>query len=128
MYDRRDSARDPSGERSIAVEVYVVVNKIMSGREAMGIFSTPGKAREHTDRFAGKTGYVCRIERSFVRGYYEPPHHLFAAHTYDGREDVHVLEGVYGELSQARRAAGREGEIIEFSIDSPGENQVFMNE
>jgi len=110
------------------VEVYVVVNTIMSGREAMGVFSTPEKARKYADRFASRTGYVCQIEKSFVRGYYEPPRHLFAAHTYDRGEDVHVLEGMYAEWSQARRAAGREGETIEFSIDSPEEKHISMNE
>ena len=110
------------------MEVYVVVNKIMSGREVLGIFSSLELARRHMDRCAGKTGYVCAIEKALVRGYYEPPHHLFAAHTYSSLEDVHVLEGIYAELSQAQKAAGREGEIIEFSIDATKEIEVFMNE
>jgi hypothetical protein len=100
------------------LEVFVVVNRAMSAREAMAVFFTPEKAETYTDRFASKTEYLCQIERSFVRGYYEPPNHVFAAHTYDREEDVHVLEGIYSDLSQARRAAGREGMIIEFSIDS----------
>ena len=110
------------------MEVYVVVNKIRSGREALGIFSSQELAQRHMDRRAGKTGYVCATEKSLIRGSYEPPHHLFAAHTYRGLEDVHVLEGIYAELSQAQRAAGQEGEIIEFSIDASEEIEVFMNE
>jgi hypothetical protein len=110
------------------LEVYVVVNKAMSGREAMGIFSSPEKAQKYMDRFASKTGYFCQIEKSFVRGYYEPSNHVFAAHTYRRYEDVHVLEGLYSELSQAQRAAGREGMIIEFSIDSTEGNRISMNE
>ena len=114
--------------KNLPLEVYVVVNRAMSGREAMGIFSSAEKAQKHMDRCAGKTGYLCHIERSFVRGYYEPPHHVFAAHTYDPREDVHVLEGIYSELSRAESAAGQEGKIVEFSIDVIGEIQIFMNE
>ena len=110
------------------MEVYVVVNKAMSGREALGVFSTPGKAQEYTDRFVSKPEYLCQVERSLVRGYYHSPLHVFAAHTYDNGNDVHVLEGVYSEMPQAQRAAGREGEIIEFSIDSPEEQQISMNE
>jgi hypothetical protein len=127
VYDRRNSIRNSSGRRSLAVEVYVVVNKVMSGREAMEAFSTLVKAQKFMDRWASKTGYVCQIEKSFVRGYYEPPHRVFAAHTYDRHEDVHVLEGIYAALSQAQMVAGQGGEIIEFSIDSPEDNQVFMN-
>jgi hypothetical protein len=110
------------------VEVHVVLNKMILGREAMGVFSAPEKAQKYIDRFAGKTGYHCQIERSFVRGYYQPPNHVFAAHTYDRSEDVHVLEGVYSKLSRAQRAAGREGMIIEFSIDSTEGNRISMNE
>ena len=86
------------------MEVYVVVNKAMSGREAMGIFSTPEKAQKYMDRFASKTGYFCQIEKSFVRGYYKAPNHVFAAHTYRRRNGVHLLEGIYSGLSQAQRA------------------------
>jgi hypothetical protein len=112
----------------LPLEVYIVVNKAMSGREVMGIFSTPEKAQKYMDRFASKTGYFCQIEKSFVRGYYEAPNHVFAAHTCDRHNDVHVLEGLYSELSQAQRAAGREGMIIEFSIDSTEGNRISMNE
>lgn len=65
------------------------------------------------DRFVSKTGYVCHIEKSFIRGYFEPPNHVFAAHTCDRREDLHALEGIYSELPQAQRAAGREGTITD---------------
>jgi len=109
------------------LQVYVVLNKMMFGREALGVFSAPEKAQKYMDRFAGKTGYYCQIERSFVRGYYQPPDHVFAAHTYDRSVDVHVLEGVYSKLSQAQRAAGREGMIIGFSIDSTEGNRISMN-
>ena len=101
---------------------------MMLGREAMGIFSSPEKAQKYMDRFVSKTGYFCQIEKSFVRGYYQAPNHLFAAHTYDGRNDVHVLEGIYSELSQAQGAAGREGMIIEFSIDSTEGIVISTNE
>jgi len=105
-----------------------VVNKVMmTGREAVGVYSTPEKAQKYMDRFASKTGYLCHIEKWFVRGYYQPPDHVFAAHTYRRYEDVHVLEGIYSNLSQARRAAGREGKSIEFSIDADEETQIFTN-
>ena len=110
------------------MEVHVVVNKMMPGREAMGVFFSPEKAQKYMDRFVSKTGYLCQIEKSVVRGYYQPPNHVFAAHTYKSHEDVHVLEGVYSKLSQAQKAAGREGMIIEFSIDSTEGNRISMNE
>lgn len=110
------------------MEVHVVVNRAMTGREAMGAFSTPEKAQKYVDRFVGKRGYFCHIEKSFVRGYYESPNHVFAAHTSYRRNGIHVLEGIYSDLSQAQRAAGGEGEIIEFSIDAAEEVQIFANE
>lgn len=72
-----------------------------------------GEGTEYVDRFVSKTGYVCHIEKSFIRGYYEPPNHVFVAHTYDRREDLHALEETYPELPQAQRAAGREGAITD---------------
>jgi hypothetical protein len=110
------------------LEVYVVVNKAMSEREAMGVFSAPEKAQKYINRFVSKTRYVCQIEKSVVRGYYQPPNHVFAAHTYRRYEHVHVLEGIYSKLSQAQKAAGREGMIIAFSIDSSEGNRISMNE
>lgn len=110
------------------MEVYVVVNKAMSAREVMGVFSTPEKAQKYMDRFATKRGYFCQVEKSLIRGYYQPPGHVFAAHTHGRHEDVQVLEGIYAELSQAERAAGREGKTIAFSIDSLGEEQTSMSE
>ncbi len=110
------------------MDVSVVVNKVMHGREALGIFSSPEKAQKYVDRCAGKPGYVCHLERSFIRRYYQAPRHVFAAHTYDGLDDVHVLEGIYADLSQAQRAVGRYGQIIEFTIDSPEDKLIFMNE
>jgi hypothetical protein len=100
---------------------------MMVGRKILGVFSSPEKAQEYTDHVVSKVG-LCQIESSFVRGYYQAPNYVFAAHSYDRREDVHVLEGLYSELSQAQRAAGREGEIIEFSIDSPEEKRITMNQ
>ena len=94
----------------------------------MGVFSSPEKAQKYMDRFVSKTGYFCHIEKSFVRGYYQSPDHVFAAHTYRSYQDIHVLEGIYSELSQAQRAAGRQGEVIEFSIDGNEEIQIFTNE
>ena len=114
--------------RNLSLQVYVVLNKMMFGREALGVFSSPEKAKKYMDRFAGKTGHYCQTERSFVRGYYQPPNHVYAAHTYDRREDVHVLEGIYSKLSRSKRAAGREGMIIEFSIDATEGNRISMNE
>jgi hypothetical protein len=113
---------------NLPLVVYVVVNKMMLGREALGVFSSPEKAQKYMDHFVSKIEYRCQIERSLVRGYYQPQNHVFAAHIYDRREDVHVLEGMYSELAQAQRAAGREGEIIEFEIDSTEEVQIFVNE
>ena len=110
------------------MEVYVVVNRMTPGSEALAIFSSPEKGLKFIDKVAGKTGYFCHIKKSLIRGYYEPPHHVFAAHTYDRREDVHILEGIYSKLSPARRAAGREGKTIEFSIDATEEIHIFMNE
>lgn len=110
------------------MHVYVVVNREMFGREALGIFSSPEKARRYMDRFTSKPGYLCYLETSFIRGYYDPPHHVFAAHTYDRHEDVDVLEGIYATLPQAERAAGLYGRIIEFSIDSPEDKRISMKE
>jgi hypothetical protein len=110
------------------LHVYVIVNKVMFGREALGIFSSPEKAQKYMDQCAGKTGYFCDSEKSFIRGYYQPSHHVFAAHTYDSLDDVHLLEGIYADLSQAQRAVGRYGQIIEFAIDSPEDKLIFMNE
>jgi hypothetical protein len=110
------------------LEVYVVVNKVMLGREALGVFSSPEKGLKFMDGVARKTGYFCHIKKSLIRGYYQPPHHVFVAHTYNRREDVHILEGIYSKLSPARRAAGREGKTIEFSIDATEEIHIFMNE
>jgi len=114
--------------KNLLSEVYVVVNRVMSGREALGVFSTAEMARKYMDRFASRREYLCQMERSFLRGYYQPPDHVFAAHIWDHLDDVHILEGLYSELSEAQRAAGPEGEIIEFSIDSPEEQQISMNE
>ena len=109
------------------MEVYVVVNKMMFGRAALGVFSSSEKALKYMDGVATKRDRFSHVEKSVVRGYYEPPHHVYAAHTYDRQEDVHVLEGIYSNLSQARRAAGREGKTIEFSIDADEETQIFTN-
>ena len=54
------------------MEVYVVLNKMMFAREALGVFSSLEKAQKYMDRFAEKTGYYCQIERSFVRGTISP--------------------------------------------------------
>jgi hypothetical protein len=110
------------------LEVYVVVNKVTLGSEALGVFSSPEKGLKFMDGVARTTGYFCHIKKSLIRGYYQPPHHVFAAHTYNRREDVHILEGIYSKLSPARRAAGREGKTIEFSIDATEEIHIFMNE
>lgn len=109
------------------MELYVVVDKMQSGRGALGVFSSYDKAKEYMDNFVSKTKCVCEIEKSFIRGDYQSPNHVFVAHTYDPGYDIHILEGIYSELSQAQRAAGRKGEIIEFSIDSPEQKQISMN-
>jgi len=110
------------------LHVYVVVNKVMFGREAPGVFSSPERAHEYMDRRAGKSGYFCDSERSFVRGYYQPPRHVFAAHTCDRVDDVHLLEGIYAESTQAQRAVGRYGQIIEFAMDFPEDKHVSVNQ
>ena len=95
--------------RNLPLEVYVAVNKTMLGREPMRILSSPEKAQKYVDRFASKTGYFCHIEKSFIRGYFEPPNHVLPRIRVTAVKIFMPWKGIYSELSQAQRAAGREG-------------------
>ena len=103
------------------MELHVVVSRKMSGRKAVGVFSSAEKAQEYMNGVVEEYGPPCQHENYFIKGDYGSQDHVYMCHFYDPHDDVYSLQGAYSERSLAEDAARRGGQvIIDFEIDTPG--------
>jgi hypothetical protein len=106
------------------VDVYVVSDAMIFGKGVFGIFSTLEKAACFKEELEKENNYSCEIKKLTIRGAYEFPGNIFAAHTYDLLYDVHTLDGIYAKQDFAVEAVGDKGLIVEFVIDIPEKKQI----
>jgi hypothetical protein len=93
------------------------MDRAFFGQGVFAIFSTQEKAARYMNSEA-REGPGCEIRTMGVMGKAECDDRVFAAYAYNGVYDVYIFDGLYGEVLDARDAAGHKGLVMEFGIDT----------
>ena len=99
------------------MQVFVVVNFYMYGKEAEKIFSSKEAALAYINNRKEKGGDP-KIEEFSVKGEIEDNSFVYTAASYDRYHDIHYLEGIYGNFDEAKKAAGKHGLVLRREINS----------
>lgn len=99
------------------MKVFVVVSFYMNGKEAEKVFSSKEAALAYMSN-QNEEGGNPQIEEFLVRGKIENSNFVYTAASYDRPNDIHYLDGIYGNYDEANEAAGKQGLVLRREVNS----------